>query len=114
MRAGGVRATATAVVAAVLLVTACGGGDPSDEGAGAASRPGGGWSFTDDRGVTHALDAPPDVIVAQSVSAGGLSEYGVDVAGVFGPCAGPTARPTRPSASPTPTRSPRAARSTAR
>ena len=44
-----------------------------------------GWTFTDDRDVTHTLDEAPDSIAAQSTIAGGLWEYGVEVDGVFGP-----------------------------
>jgi iron complex transport system substrate-binding protein len=72
---------------ALLVGSACsgGGGDDAaptdDEGTSGE----GGWTFTDDSGTTHTLDEVPDTIVAQSVSAGGLWEYGIDVAGVFGP-----------------------------
>ncbi len=52
---------------------------------GAASSSAAGWTFTDDRDVTHTLDEVPDSIAAQSTIAGGLWEYGVEVDGVFGP-----------------------------
>lgn len=45
----------------------------------------GDWTFTDDRGETVTLDAPPGRIAAQSTIAGGLWEYGITVDGVFGP-----------------------------
>ena len=62
-------------------------GGGTEEPGGGTEEPGGGdgWSFTDDSGTTHTLDEVPDTIVAQSVSAGGLWEYGIEVAGVFGP-----------------------------
>jgi iron complex transport system substrate-binding protein len=81
-----------ALLATGLLVaaTACSGGD---EDGGTTVVESGAWSFTDDRGHVVTLDAPPDVIVAQSVSAGGLWEYGVEVDGVFGPLRRPDGDP---------------------
>jgi iron complex transport system substrate-binding protein len=84
--------TLALVTCLAVGATACGGS--SDEGAdddvgsddaagtGAAT---GEWSFTDDRGETVTLDAPPERIAAQSTIAGGLWEYGITVDGVFGP-----------------------------
>ena len=91
------RAGASATVVVLALATACGGDDssgadgeaPTADAARGAPADGptadGGWSFTDDRGETVTLDEPPDTIVAQTVVAGGLWEYDVEVAGVFGP-----------------------------
>jgi iron complex transport system substrate-binding protein len=75
-----------------VLVTGCGGtgGEDDADGAGEAEA---GWLFTDDRGVTHTLAEVPDVVVAQAVSAGGLWEYGVEVAGAFGPLRRPDGTP---------------------
>jgi iron complex transport system substrate-binding protein len=66
-----------------LVVVACSSGRSSEGSSG--DTVGAGWSFTDDRGITHTLDAPPQTIAAQSVIAGGLWEYGVVADGVFGP-----------------------------
>ncbi|HEV2529381.1 MAG TPA: ABC transporter substrate-binding protein [Thermomicrobiales bacterium] len=49
----------------------------------AASR--GGWSFTDDRGMTVALPAAPRSVIAQTSSAAALWDYGYQVAGIYGP-----------------------------
>lgn len=77
-----------AAAAAVVLLAACGSA-PEDEAAPdesvtEATAPDG-FTFTDDRGETVELDEVPDVVVAQSAAAGGLWEYGVVAAGVFGP-----------------------------
>ena len=79
-----------ALAVLVAATAACGGSDDDSAGAGAgadddASSTDTGWTFTDDRDVTHTLDEVPDSIAAQSTIAGGLWEYGVDVDGVFGP-----------------------------
>jgi hypothetical protein len=88
------RLVTAAGVAAALALAACGGDNAADNAADDASvdAAAGGtdwadspWTFTDDNDVTHTLDAPPEVVVAQSTIAGGLWEYGVNVAGVFGP-----------------------------
>jgi iron complex transport system substrate-binding protein len=79
-----------ALAGSLALTAACGGSDDDaadadsagGSGSGAAS---GEWTFTDDNGNTVTLVAPPETVVAQSTIAGGLWEYGVDVAGVFGP-----------------------------
>lgn len=85
-------------VAGALVLGACsaGAGTASEEtstSAGEGSGESRGWSFTDDRGVTHELDAPPERIVAQSVMAGGLWEYGMTAVGVFGPLRRPDGTP---------------------
>ena len=78
-----------ALAVLVAATAACGGSDDDSAGAGAdetdASSTGTGWTFTDDRDVTHTLDEAPDSVAAQSTIAGGLWEYGVEVDGVFGP-----------------------------
>lgn len=89
----GKRVVAAAIVVGMLAAGCGGGSSGEDEGSGAGGDGGGGWSFTDDRGVTHTLDEVPDVVVAQSVSAGGLWEYGVEVAGAFGPLRRPDGTP---------------------
>ena len=86
-------------VVVTLVLAACGGGDGDPDagavgaGSGDGSTPAGAWSFTDDRGITHRLDAPPERIAAQSVVAGGLWEYGIVAAGVFGPLRRPDGTP---------------------
>lgn len=84
-----VRVAAMAAALSLALTAAACGGDGAPDGDGPAgddSQAGeDGWSFTDDQGTTHTLDHVPETIVAQSVSAGGLWEYGIEVAGVFGP-----------------------------
>jgi iron complex transport system substrate-binding protein len=63
--------------------------EPTDDASGGDAAGGetatGEWTFTDDRGETVTLDAPPERIAAQSTIAGGLWEYGITVDGVFGP-----------------------------
>lgn len=44
-----------------------------------------GWSFTDDRGVTASFPEMPTVLVAQTVSAASLWDFGIQVDGVYGP-----------------------------
>ena len=46
--------------------------------------PEGVWAFTDDRGVALTLDVVPTVIIAQSVSAATLWDFGVKVSAVYG------------------------------
>lgn len=94
VRTTGTRISRTLVgLTALALVTACGSApesatpdDTADEATAStgAGQPDG-FSFTDDRGVTIELDEVPDVVVAHSAAAGGLWEYGVTAAGVFGP-----------------------------
>jgi len=80
-----VRAFAVALLTVIVAgSTACGGDGSASEDASGSSESAA-WSFEDDKGVTHTLDSVPDVIAAQSVSAGGLWEYGVVADGVFGP-----------------------------
>jgi iron complex transport system substrate-binding protein len=43
-----------------------------------------GWSFTDDRGVTVSLPVVPTRVIAQTVSAASLWDFGFQVVGVFG------------------------------
>lgn len=50
-----------------------------------AATPGGGWSFTDDRGVTVSLPQRPERIVAQTTSAAALWDYGVRPVAIYGP-----------------------------
>ena len=79
------------VVVGALLLAGCG----SDGGSSAAPEEGSdttaadaaeaGWSYTDDQGETITLDEAPQVIVAESMAAGALWEYGIEVDGVFGP-----------------------------
>jgi len=57
---------------------------------GAAQTPGaspaaGGWTFTDDRGVTVSLPEAPTRVIAQTSSAASLWDFGFDVVGFFGP-----------------------------
>ncbi|HWV23667.1 MAG TPA: ABC transporter substrate-binding protein [Thermomicrobiales bacterium] len=48
-------------------------------------QPDGSWRFTDDRPLTVELPGMPTSIVAQTTSAAGLWDFGVHIAGVFGP-----------------------------
>lgn len=52
--------------------------------AAASSPPDGGWSFTDDLGVTIELDEAPTRVVALTDVAYSLMNYGVEPVGVFG------------------------------
>ncbi|MFC7340462.1 ABC transporter substrate-binding protein [Saccharopolyspora griseoalba] len=63
---------------AVSALTACGPAAPAGE-------TGSGWSFTDDRGITVTRPEQPRRIVAQVSAAAALEDFGVDVAGTFGP-----------------------------
>ena len=78
-----------ALAVLVAVTAACGGSDDDSAAARAddtdAPPADAGWTFTDDRDVTHTLDEAPDSIAAQSTIAGGLWEYGVEIDGVFGP-----------------------------
>ena len=53
-------------------------------GSAAAQTPAAGWSFTDDKGVTIALDAPPVRIVSDLLMAAALWDFGVQPVAVFG------------------------------
>ncbi len=48
-------------------------------------QPDGSWSFTDDRGVAIALPEVPATIVAQTTAAASLYDFGVQIAGIYGP-----------------------------
>ncbi|MCO5176100.1 MAG: ABC transporter substrate-binding protein [Thermomicrobiales bacterium] len=54
-------------------------------GSGATDSPSGGWTFTDDRGVTVSLAEAPKRIVAQTTSAAVLWDFGLKPVGVYGP-----------------------------
>nr|WP_218889387.1 ABC transporter substrate-binding protein [Saccharopolyspora hordei] len=62
---------------AVGVLAGCGAPAPTEQG--------GGWSWTDDRGVTVQLDHRPERVVAQVSAAGALEDFGVPVVGTFGP-----------------------------
>jgi iron complex transport system substrate-binding protein len=68
-------------------LVACGGGsDPTPQAAPAGSAPPKGpWAFTDDRGERAEADAAPTRIVAQSIAAAALWDFGIEVVGIFGP-----------------------------
>jgi iron complex transport system substrate-binding protein len=73
------RAVAAAVsLTAISALTACGPAAPP-------GKPGAGWSFTDDRGITVTRPELPRQIVAQVSAAAALEDFGVEVAGTFGP-----------------------------
>lgn len=46
---------------------------------------GGGWTFTDDNGTTLSAPAVPQTIVAQSSAGAALYDFGVQIAGIYGP-----------------------------
>ena len=86
MRAGRVGAAVACVLAIGIPAAACSSSEPDGSGTeSGGATPSGGWSFEDDRGVTHTLPEVPDAIAAHSVAAGGLWEYGIEIDGVFGP-----------------------------
>ncbi|MCX5198321.1 ABC transporter substrate-binding protein [Streptomyces sp. NBC_00249] len=71
----------------VAALTACGGADKAkdgadDKGSTAASGP---WTFKDDLGKDVTAKSTPKNIVAFTGTAAALSDYGVQVKGVFGP-----------------------------
>ncbi|MFJ3904242.1 ABC transporter substrate-binding protein [Streptomyces sp. NPDC090025] len=67
-------------------LAACGGGDSKDAGSAAKpSEKSGPWKFTDDRGTAVETKATPKNIVAFTGMAAALKDFGVEVAGVFGP-----------------------------
>ncbi|MER7079575.1 iron complex transport system substrate-binding protein [Saccharopolyspora kobensis] len=72
-----IRAAAASLVAVGVLA---GCGAPAPEGRGE-----GGWSYTDDRGVVVNAEHRPERIVAQVSAAGALKDFGVSIAGTFGP-----------------------------
>ena len=71
-------ATVLAVLTALTALTACG-ADERDASKAA------GWSYTDGRGTTVNAAATPKRIVAQVSAAGALKDFGVRIAGTFGP-----------------------------
>ncbi len=66
------------------LLTACGGGGSSSDGASGTDK-GGPWTFKDDRGQTVKRDRVPKRIVAFTGTAAALHDFGVECVGVFGP-----------------------------
>ncbi|TDD35694.1 ABC transporter substrate-binding protein [Saccharopolyspora elongata] len=72
-----IRAAAALLVAAGSLAACASPGQNDQAGAG--------WSYTDDRGITVTADKRPERVVAQVSAAGALKDFGVDVAGTFGP-----------------------------
>ncbi|MFF9144156.1 ABC transporter substrate-binding protein [Streptomyces sp. NPDC014861] len=69
------------------VLAACGDGDKTkDSGASSsASAKSGSWEFKDDRGQTVKTKTVPKNIVAFTGMAAALKDFGVEVAGVFGP-----------------------------
>jgi iron complex transport system substrate-binding protein len=45
----------------------------------------GSWAFTDDRGITLTAPEVPSQIVAQTTAAASLYDFGVEIAGIYGP-----------------------------
>ncbi|MDA3630009.1 ABC transporter substrate-binding protein [Saccharopolyspora sp. WRP15-2] len=72
-----IRAGAALALAAGVLA-GCGSNAPEGQGGGA-------WSYTDDRGTVVNVDHRPERIIAQVSAAGALNDFGVPVAGTFGP-----------------------------
>ncbi|GAB3690139.1 ABC transporter substrate-binding protein [Saccharopolyspora tripterygii] len=74
-----IRAVALAAVSltAVGALSACGSSQPEQAG--------GGWSYTDDRGVAVTRPERPQQIVAQVSAGAALQDFGVTIAGTFGP-----------------------------
>ncbi|TWF95763.1 ABC transporter substrate-binding protein [Saccharopolyspora dendranthemae] len=74
-----IRAAVLAAVslAAVGTLSACGSSQPEQAGNG--------WSYTDDRGVVVNRPERPQQIVAQVSAAAALQDFGVAIAGTFGP-----------------------------
>ena len=66
-------------------LAACGGEDKKGGSAASGSGDAGAWEFTDDRGQTVKKPATPKKIVAFTGMAAALHDFGVEVAGVFGP-----------------------------
>ncbi|MER7012717.1 ABC transporter substrate-binding protein [Saccharopolyspora sp. NPDC000359] len=69
---------AAASLAAVGVLAGCGSPAPGGQGEG-------GWSYTDDRGITVTAEHRPERIIAQVSAAGALKDFGVPIAGTFGP-----------------------------
>ncbi|MGW1678334.1 ABC transporter substrate-binding protein [Saccharopolyspora sp. NPDC002376] len=69
---------AAALALATGLLAGCGSNAPGERGGGA-------WSYTDDRGTVVNVDHRPERIVAQVSAAGALNDFGVPIAGTFGP-----------------------------
>lgn len=69
-----------AVSSLPLALTACGG----DEQSASTAKPGGPWTFKDDRGVEVTLPARPKRIVAHEYAAAALWDYGIRPVGIYG------------------------------
>ena len=77
-----IRTSAGVLLAASLLLAACGGSDASD----ASDTPAGGadaWSYVDGSGTETTLDAAPSRIVAHASAAAALLSFGVRPVGIF-------------------------------
>jgi iron complex transport system substrate-binding protein len=77
-------AAAAAGTALALALTGCGSTSPtgsSEEDSGSGE----GWEYTDDRGQTISLDAPPENVVVQVNAAAALVDLGFEPTAVFGP-----------------------------
>lgn len=77
-------AVAATGAALAVLLAGCGSTAPTasdDEETGS----GGGWEYTDDRGETISLDAPPENVVVQVNAAAALVDLGFEPTAVFGP-----------------------------
>lgn len=57
-------------------------------GSGSSDSAGDGWSYTDGRGQTISLDAPPERLVTQVSLAAALADLGIESVGTFGPLEG--------------------------
>lgn len=70
-----------------LVLVAGAGVARAQSGTPAAGSPvaAGGWTFTDDRGITAELSETPTRVVAQVSAAAALWDYGVRPVGIFGP-----------------------------
>ncbi len=64
----------------------------------------GAWSFTDDRGVAVRADEQPKRIIGQVSSAAALQDFGVPIAGTFGPLTSRDGSPERQAGSIDPSR----------
>jgi iron complex transport system substrate-binding protein len=75
-----IRAAALAAVslAAIGTLSACGSSQPEQQ-------TGTGWSYTDDRGTAVTRPERPQQIVAQVSAGAALQDFGVKIAGTFGP-----------------------------
>ncbi|MEV8566805.1 ABC transporter substrate-binding protein [Streptomyces sp. NPDC051322] len=72
------------VIGIGAALSACGSGG-SKSSAGTAKAGSRAWSFKDDRGKVAKADSTPTKIVAFTGTAAALHDFGVEVAGVFGP-----------------------------